>query len=264
MSAPLAPVPLIESLYRKRICDNKERAASVQRDVAFLLANFNQKTDAVTRVVTRLRELFLDAVGVEHADDRAYVRTMVGMMPTSWALGVPPELAMSPSPDDTRIAFVIGKPLRKAGAACLEIMHVVCLRVVNRSSVHLSSVIDRSTRRIVKEAGPADKPGLPQQEAARVSLPGNCCTALSEAGADVVDKSIARCTKMADAVRQVTFESFDMAMDALVGALGRNSLAAPELKRMHSACPNECPVPTRVDSVAVSKCVAGMKRKLGA
>lgn len=258
MSAPF------ESLYRKCVCDNEERAASVQRDAAFVLAHFNEKTDAVTRALTRLRELFFEAVGVEHAEDRAFVRTMLGIMPTSWALRVPPEFAMSPSPDDTRLAFVIGKPLRKAGTPHLEIMYVICLRIVNRSSVYLSSVIERSTRYVAKEAGPADKLGLPQQEAARVALPGNCCTELSEAGADAVDKSIAHCKKMANAVRQVTFESFDTLMDALVGALGRNTLAAPELKRMHSACPDECPVPTRVDSVAVAKCAAGMKRKLGA
>lgn len=247
----------VTKLYVNCIKDNPSDARAVQHDIAYLLQNFNKDTPDVKDALARLRHVFLFACGIDDPDEVARVIPMLGITPTAIALGVNPRVAMSPSPEDTRIAFVLGKNFVKDGKPHLDVMYVVCMRVKDLSRVYLSTVITRITRDVAKEATGGPPSMLVQLEAERVALPANCCK-------EVVENGTRAITTAVKAVHRVTAESFESLVDSLVVAFGRNTLDAPELKRMHSSAPPVLtpPVLTRTDSVAVDKCAMKLKTAL--
>jgi hypothetical protein len=242
----------VDKLYCTCISTDESVALVVQRDIALTLRDFTKKTAHMDAALARLRHLFFAAFGIDDPDDMAHMRAMMGITPTASALGIHPRMAMSPSPKDTRIAFVIGKNSTKDGKPHLEVMYAVCLRVEDLSRVYLSKVITCSERNVAKEATGGTPCKFVTLEAELVALPVNCCK-------EVVENGTRAITTAVKAVHRVTAESFESLVDSLVVALGRNTLEPLELKRMHSSSP---PVLTRTDSVAVHKCTLKLKTAL--
>ena len=96
----------VDDVYCKPFACDPIRAASVQNDVAYVFCHFNDDTREVTRALDNIRSVFFEALHIDSEEQRA----LLGLTSASLAFGVGKTNALPLSPDDTRIAMIIGKP----------------------------------------------------------------------------------------------------------------------------------------------------------
>lgn len=230
---------------------------ALQAQMAGVLRDFHKDTAEMTRNLRDLKAFFLSAT---HSTLPEGGERMLGVTTTAVAFDVDPEEAMSPSPEDTRMAFVLGKPVaiaRKDGTweMGLEKRYVVGIRV-EPNRITMTKVLT-----IVQPVAMCLATGRPEnehvrKEAERVSRETStsvceCVARVRTYTKEQVDKLLAR-----------TDAAFDALMRSLEARLGTVAIAgevAVSLKRAHSM-----PMASRCDTMAVDAVAASVAPALGA
>lgn len=235
----------VDTLYCHRIAVEPRRAAKLQKNVAYALRHFHETSDRVTRALDNLREIFFVATSWPETE-RAALLPLLGVVPASAAFGVPYEEMMSPSPADTRIAFVVGRPcVTRDGKRVLRSKFFVGLRIVDRATIYLSSICKRDAMYLHAEGGPA-RPML-VAEGERVTLSEPCCTKMTDAMRDACVASKECLSRAAEEALSASLRAFHLFENHVTTALGITDMDVPTLKRAHSSTPT-----------------TGLKRALGA
>ena len=255
------PVPFVDAAH----------AARLQTHISYLYRNFNRSSIAVAEAMTAVRAVFLRAM--ECALHAADVRDIMGLMTTGGAFDIPRDAQASPSPDDTRIALMIGRPVcrqneRGEWEMALEKRYVVALRVVDRATVHMTRVLPafrRSTH--FKALGRPLSRRVAEEGRATNGRAG--CGAVVEAGREAVDNAVALTRAQVDRLVEEATTKFESLLRTMSSSLGTTSLPTAafelEVKRIHSRSDApSLPAPCgRCDTEFVEKATASAKRALG-
>jgi hypothetical protein len=250
----------ITNIYCNDVSTDPEYASNLQKDIAYIFTNFHRDTDTMAITLERVRSVFYDAMGLLFDKN---MRDMFGIMTTSHAFDIPAAQGMSPSSDDARIAFIIGKPVaverKGVWSMCVEKRYVVALQVRDKSSVHISKVYPTS-HKIVRNAIQCPIDVNTVEEGKRVTGHVSCCTKLYDNGKKITrvvqSKTKAQVDKMVDEACVM----FDRLMDTIQNSIGIAPVShrhITELKRLHSLPIQRC------DTIVIEKVVAGMKRTVG-
>lgn len=255
------------------------RAARLQERISYLFRHFDRTSPEVKAVTSELRTIFFDAVKCDPQD--ADLAKVAGFLPTGPAFDIEPGKRIAPSPDDTRIALFIGKPVAKRNddgtwEMVLEKRYVVALRVVGRRTVHMTKVIPalKRTRHRHAAGRPLDRATLEEGRATQPA--GSCCTGVSEVGKDLMDDVVKYTKAQVDGVVEELTARYASLLSGFTSTLEEapsSSHFTLEVTRMHSraeevkVAPGDLPVaallPTRCDTEFVETTVAVMKRALG-
>ena len=253
----------IEEVYCNLVAVDEARAKKVQADISYLYRNFNSTLPSVLEAIKAIKDTFFEAIGNEQTED---VRHILGLVTTSRAFHIPIAEELPPSPDDTRIAMIIGKPVavkNKAGDWEMgkEKRYVIALRVVNRSSIHVTKVMPAHIRSVYLSA--AGKPLDPDvvKEGDSTRAPGTCCDEFVAIGKEVVEKATVLTKQQVDKMVEEACVQFEGLMSGLASAIGvvePTQYYHMEIKRMHSLS-----LPSRCNTDFIEKETAGMKHALG-
>lgn len=240
-----------DQLYSYKTLATPEQARTLQQHIAHILCNFSSDTEKVTLALNDMRGFLFSNLGLKGTQSLCKI---VGLTTTAHAFSVPPQMAMSPSPEDVRIAFIFGKPVMGRRSTSsepewgLEQRYVVALRVVDCSTVFLSKVLE-IPRRFVCHAK-----GYPIHEAilAEGKRISTCCShvrILPEVITSMVQEGMDTC---------------EWLVDMFSKKLGIGSALLPELQKMHSMdLPIDSPPPlARTDSVFIEGVLTTVKRKM--
>ena len=250
----------IEEVYCNRVSVDEARAKKVQADISYLYRNFNSTLPSVLEAIKTIKDTFFEAIGNEMTED---VRHILGLVTTSRAFHIPIAEELPPTPDDTRIAMIIGKPVaakNKAGGWEMgkEKRYVIALRVVNRSSIHVTKVMPAHIRSVYLSA--AGKPLDPDvaKEGDATRAPGTCCEEAAAIGKEVIEKAAVFTKQQVDKMVEEACIQFEGLMTSLVSSVGvvkPSQYYHIEIKRMHSL--------SRCNTDFIEKETAGMKHALG-
>ena len=253
----------IEEVYCNPVVVDEARAKKVQADISYLYRNFNSTLPSVLEAVETIKDTFFEAIGQEQTED---VCRILGLTTTSQAFHIPIAEELPPTPDDTRIAMIIGKPVaakNKSGTweVGKEKRYVIALRVVNRSSIHVTKVMPAHIRSVYLSA--AGKPLQPDvaKEGDATRAPGTCCQEAMAVGKEVAEKATVFTKQQVDKMVEEACVRFEGLMSGLVSAIGvvePTQYHHTEIKRMHSLS-----LPSRCNTDFIEKEVAGMKHTLG-
>jgi hypothetical protein len=142
---------MADHLYEHSMDVLPAEAKALQGHIANVLCNFHVDSEGVLTSLNAIRKVFFDFLGIPADED---VRKIVGLMPVSTAFR---HSASSTSPDDTRIAMIVGKPFvarrnkESAKEVALKQRYVVGIQVVNRSTVRMTS-LHKTTERVAFNA----------------------------------------------------------------------------------------------------------------
>lgn len=231
---------------------------ALQAQMAAVLRDFHKDTAEMTRNLCNLKAFFVSAT---HSTLPEGGDKMLGVTTTADAFDVDPEEAMSPSSEDTRMAFVLGKPVaipHQDGTweMGLEKRYVVGIRV-EPGRITMTKVLS-----IVHPVKMCLATGRPEKEhirkeAERVARGSSSSRSVCECVARVrtytkeqVEKLLAR-----------TDAAFDALMRSLEARLGNVAIAgevAVSLKRTHSI-----PTASRCDTIAVDAVASSVSPALG-
>tara|TARA_B110001452_G_scaffold250925_1_gene239539 strand:- start:842 stop:1708 length:867 start_codon:yes stop_codon:yes gene_type:complete len=266
----------IDDLYCHKLCFvDEERAEQLQFHISYLYRNFNRPCAGVDAATQALRSVFFEALGCTATNE---VRRMIGFIPTRSAFSIPPEEDLPSSPDDTRIAMMIGKPIatmNKQGTweVALRKHYVVAMRVVDRSSVHLTKIVPTFTRTLHYHSigRPMRREVLEEGQATRASA--SCCTDVVEAGQQIADVVIGQTKEYVDSLvdeASTRFKSFVAVVKSSLGESLQTPQLTLEIKRMHSRSDESARplsslllIPRRCDTELVEEITSGMKEILG-
>lgn len=261
----------VTSLYCHAQDVDAEHAKKIQHDISLLYRNFNSESKVIVDAIASIRSTFFKAMGIDTEDPR--LAHLVGLTTTRGAFGIRLEDDLPPSPDDTRIAMIIGKPLPVQNDAgewkiSIEKRYVIALRVTDREKIYVTKVIPSIKRSVHSNAlGMKFDPAM-LEEGRKIQAIDSCCNDLVEAGGVALD-TIASLTKEAvlQTVDEVTamFDSVLSDVTKRIGRLYPSTHLTTQLKRMHSSTCESNPPPLlkRCDTEFVEKTMGSMKRVLG-
>ena len=231
----------VDQLYSYQTAATPDLARTLQQNVAHILCNFGSDTDEVTAALDNVRNFLLSNLGLKGTPS---LHKIVGLTTTAQAFSVPPHLAMSQGPEDTRIAFIFGKPTmgRRSPSSGpewgLEQRYVVALRIVDCSTVFLSKV-QEIPRRFACHAK-----GHPVHDA--VLAEGKRISTLC--------KRVHILPEIITSVAQEGVDTFEWLVDMFSKKLGLGTARLPELQKMHSV--------SRTNSLFLEDVLTTVKRKL--
>ena len=131
----------IETLYCNHISGDNLIATELQKNIAYALCNFNEVSEKMNASLNSIRCTFMSGMKI----DGRYANNVVGLTTTAHAFDICATQAMSTSPDDTRIALIIGKPIYRVTQTgqCeifLQKQYAIGLRVVNKCNIYMTKV----------------------------------------------------------------------------------------------------------------------------
>jgi hypothetical protein len=231
----------------------------LQDKVAFVLAHFHEETTEMTDALRTLKTFFLKATGTVLPDGCG---DMLGILPAWAAFDVHPLEALSPSPEDTRIAFVIGKPtaieVEDGFHIGMEKRYVVGLRI-QPDFLTMTRRLTVLHPKTIESAVGKPKNAHIAHEAARVARERTCTEKTCKRVEATLHKAkVYTKEQIAQVISRAT-HALDQVMVALETSLGALHLTTDDvatLKRVHSFV-------TRCDSTVVHEAAAGTKRALG-
>ena len=240
----------VKQLYSYKTSATPDQAKALQQHVAYILCNFGSDTGEMTVALDDVRDFLLANLGLEGTQS---LRKIVGITTTAQAFRVPPHLAMSQGPEDTRIAFLIGKPAlgRRSSSSepewGLEQRYAVALRIVDRSTVFLSKVQEIPRRFAYHAKGhPVHEAVL--AEGKRIST---CC------------KRARILPELVTSIVQEGIDTFEWLVDMLSKQLGLGSALLLELQKMHSVdLPNSPPQLACTDTLFIEGVVTSAKQNM--
>ena len=249
------------------------RADNLRRKISYLFRNFTSFTKEMDVARRELRSVFFEALLCKHLEHD--VKKIVGFLPAFSAFDIR-EVDRDPlSPDDVRIALIIGKPVAKqdddgAWSMALEKRYVVALRVLNGRTVHMTKIIPafkRTQHTKVTKGSLISTSVLAEGEATKVT--DSCCTQVADAGRKAAQVLVALTEEEVKRMVAETCDAVDklvMCMTTSLGVAPVSNAFVSQVKRMHSAPSDDAPLfsvplaPSRVNTEVVDQVVAGMKR----
>ena len=127
-----------DDVYYHLVSRDRVRASSLQKDISSLFLNFDKDEPFVYDCILRIKREFFRHIGVGYE-----CLGLTGLIPAHEAFGLPS--ATSPSPSDTRICLLIGKPLEDGK---LEGLYFIALRIKDVSDIFLSCVFPFEGRKV--------------------------------------------------------------------------------------------------------------------
>lgn len=248
-----------QNIYCNPFVTDATRARKLQEDIAYAFLNFDKDTTQMTNVLNRLKGIISEATNTKLRDGESHI---LGIMTTSDAFNVPRKLAMSPHPDDARIAFVVGMPISKEvkpGVWNLHIKkrYVIAMCVLNASKVYLSKLYPTEEVTVQHAVGSAHNPYI-REEGKRIAGDKTPCSKVCDLGAEAM-AAAHNYTK--DQIEKLMDESISTFNTLVTGLqqMGTGSVHdAPLLKRAHSNV-----LPERSVSTAIAEITSDMKNLLG-
>ena len=162
-------------------------AFSLQGHVSNLLQNFDQDSPGVNNSIQYIQDFFFRQMGVPEHQHNSKI---FGIVTTAHAFRLPSSWVISPSPNDTRIAMMIGKPVdwvEKGGKwhPLIEEKYVVAARIVDKKRVYLSKVYPSPSTRVFQPAIVLDMIPTIAEEASLISST-DCCESVVSAGKEIL------------------------------------------------------------------------------
>lgn len=248
----------IDQLYDKTTNASPQEAKKLQESIAYVLCNFSSDSREMSKSLGSIRSFIFAQLGI---GDTENIRKIAGIMTTSSAFNVSRQYAMSPGPEDTRIALIIGKPVlaqrnkSKEKEIALEQRYVVALRVVDCRSVFLTA-IHTMTPRIVFCAKGQPVSSTIIEEGLKIRSSKTCCKKAS----DMVYSYAQESNEVLQNAVSEGLVTYERLIAMFIETLGIGSTPPPVLKRLHSK--ESPPVPVRTDTEFIERTIAPAKRRL--
>jgi hypothetical protein len=248
----------IDQLYDKTTNASPQEAKKLQESIAYVLCNFNSESREMSKSLGSIRSFIFAQLGI---GDTENIRKIAGIMTTSFAFNVPREYAMSPGPEDTRIALIIGKPVlaqrnkSKEKEMALEQRYVVALRVVDCRSVFFTAIYTMTPRIVFCAKGqPVSSTII--EEGLKIRSRKTCCKKAS----DMVYSYAQESNEVLQNAVSEGLVTYERLIAMFTATLGIGSTPPPVLKRLHSK--ESPPVPVRTDTDFIERTIAPAKRRL--
>lgn len=264
----------VDAFYSEDMpCFTKADAGALQKNIAYCLQNLYKPEEAAPGIVEALRQVrvaFLRGCGLN--EDEAQLLHLVGVSPTAHAFGLRFADIASPSKDDTRVAFIVGKPIAAVNAqgvweVKLLRQYVLGMRVVGCARVSFTKMYEGDGRAIGHALITVPSRNT-REEADRVTGGGTWCDTVTDTARHVAKMTRAEVDRVvADAVA-----AFDKLYQFLPTAdvVPRQTpvLQPPPLRRTDavSADVYESGLPVavhRTDSEVVVEAARAAKRSVG-
>jgi hypothetical protein len=244
----------LSDVYCHRVDVAPRDAARMQESVAYVFTHFTEDTAAMRRTLEHVKRFFCKHTGIEGI---AGVEDACGITTASMALDVRTADAVSTSPDDTRVGFILGKPtrvLRKGFAVdATERRYIVLMRISDRAAVHMSKLHVMPRKTIFSAKGMARADAV-KAEGAVVTMPSSCCGVLEDAAREGAERL---CVHGAAAM-----ESVVLAMQRVLGV--SDDLELPKVRRMHTMDHIIFPPVQRMDTAQVDGAASAVAVTVGA
>lgn len=254
--------PLLSSadqLYCNRMhAIGSKDAARVQEKISYLYRNFDRESPDVDEALSCIRGVFYNI----SPSMKDAMRDLTGLTTTRIAFSIPVESGMPPSPEDTRIALIIGKPMAQqiegSWKKVIEARYIVGLRVVNRGAIYLTKLLPAVSRMRMREAigRPVHKETLEEGRLTQTQLA--CCIPAVDG---LINTTVRHTKESIDALIESATTRFDNLLTNVTSALGCETASTQltcDIQRTHSLAPRRC------DTQYIEAACAGFKRSLGA